>query len=185
MARLRVDPRNPRRHPPAQFRSLVRSIQEFGWTNPILADASGTVIAGAGRLEAAHARRRGTVSVIVINGLTPAQARAYRIADNRIPLDAEWDDGLLAEVLVEIADAGLDLAVIGFTDEELQAVLASIDEPGTAGLATEEPEDAAPSLPAAPVTRLGDLWELGRHRLICGDSTDARVLTRWLSAQVR
>lgn len=178
LGRLRVDPRNPRAHPPAQIRRLLASIEEFGWTNPILADASGSVIAGAARLEAARARRQESVPVIVLDGLTPAQAQAYRLVDNRIPLDAEWDDALLAEALAEIAEAGLDLAVTGFNDEELTALLAATDEPGPDELTSEEVEAEAAPPPAVPVTRLGDLWELGRHRVICGDSTDARVLDR-------
>ncbi len=130
LSRLHVDPRNPRRHPPAQIRSLVRSIQEFGWTNPILADPEGVVIAGAGRLDAARACGEKTVPVIVLDGFTPTQVQAYRIADNRIPLDAKWIDDLLAEVLSEISTAGLDLSLTGFSDDELTAALALLDGPG-------------------------------------------------------
>ena len=172
IAELKPDPGNPRRHPPAQLRRLIASIEDFGWTVPILVDGAGLVIAGNARLEAA--RRLGHVSVpaILIDDLPPAARRAYQLADNRIPLDAEWDEELLASVLEEISDVGLDLDATGFSDEELRALLEGpeAEDDGAA--------DMAPPLPALAVTRLGDLWELGPHRLICGDARDPATIDR-------
>lgn len=197
IGRLRVDSRNPRTHPPAQIRALVASIEEFGWTNPILVDPDGVIIAGEARLEAAKSRRQSEVPVIVLDGLTAAQRQAYRIADNRIPLDAGWDEALLAEVLAEISEAGLDLDDTGFNDDDLRALLndvapqqAVIDWAALEHamppaerirLATtwtklseaEAIEDVAPPLSRpAPVTSVGDVWELGDHCLVCGDAGD-------------
>ncbi len=118
IARVRPDERNPLTHPPAQIRRLVASLEEFGWTKPILVDPEGVIVAGQGRFEAAKSRRQGDVPVIVIGGLSEVQRRAYQIADNRIPLDAAWDEALLAEVLPEIDDASLDLVLTGFSDDE-------------------------------------------------------------------
>ena len=167
---LRSDAGNPRSHPPAQLRRLVASIEEFGWTNPILVDRAGVVIAGNARLAAARKLRRASVPVIVLDDLMGAPRRAYQVADNRIALDAEWDEAMLASVIEEISEAGLDLQVTGFGDAELRALLASPE------IAGEASEDLAPPAPGRPVTRLGDIWEMGRHRLICGDSREAAVV---------
>jgi ParB-like chromosome segregation protein Spo0J len=126
LASLRVDPRNPRQHPPGQIEKLMRSIAEFGWTVPILVDGADLVIAGNGRLVAARRLGLKTAPVIVVDDLTPAARRAYQLADNRIPLDAAWDEALLAEVLPEIDDASLDLVLTGFSDDELRSLLDDI-----------------------------------------------------------
>ena len=175
---LRADPRNPRSHPPRQVEQIVRSITEFGWTVPILVDGAGVVIAGNARLAAARRLGRETVPVIVVDDLTPPARRAYQLADNRIPLDAEWDEALLAAVLEEIAEADLDLEVTGFSDDELRALL-----DGPAIDAEGEGLDVAPPLPASPVTRAGDLWVLGPHRLICGDARDPDVVARLVTGK--
>ncbi len=172
--RLRLDGRNPRTHPPAQVRQVAESIRRFGWTSPILAAPDGTVIAGEARLEAARQLRRPSVPVIVLGGLSEVELRAYRVADNRLPLGAAWDERLLAEVLAELQAAEFDLPALGFSDDELAALFA--------GLAAPAPEDPPPERiappPAEPVTRLGDVWQLGPHRLICGDSTRPETLAR-------
>ena len=177
LAEIRSDPRNPRHHPPAQLRSLVRSIEEFGWTVPILVDGDGLVIAGNARLTAARQLRRETVPVVVIDDLPPAARRACQLADNRIPLGAEWDEALLAEVLDELSQADLDIAVTGFSDDELAALLE--EAPADA----QDQLDTAPPLPANPVTKPGDLWQLGAHRLICGDSTDPDTVARLVTGK--
>ena len=173
--RLRPSGRNPRCHPGRQVEQIAASVRRFGWTNPILVAPDGEVIAGEARLEAARRLKRREVPVLVLDGLTEDQRSAYRIADNRIPLDAGWDEALLAEVMQQLHAADFELDAIGFTDEELAELLApALPEPG--------PEGFGPGVATGPtVTRLGDLWELGAHRLICGDSTSAEVLGRLMA----
>ena len=121
--RLRPSPANPRTHPPEQLAQIARSIEAFGWTNPILADAAGEIIAGAARWQAAGDLGLATVPVIVLDDLTEVECRAYRIADNRIPLGAGWDDALLEEVMRELEAAAIDIGLVGFTEAELTEIL--------------------------------------------------------------
>jgi len=156
--------RNPRTHSPAQVQQIARSIREFGWTNPILVDENAAIIAGHGRLEAARVVGLTEVPTITLEGLTAAQKRALVIADNQLALNAGWDADTLAEELRGLGADGFDLSLLGFSDDEMAAWMA---EP-TAGLT--DPDDA-PDVPANPVSVLGDVWLLGRHRLLCGDAT--------------
>lgn len=156
--------RNPRTHSPSQVEQIARSIQEFGWTNPVLVDERGAIIAGHGRLEAARKLGMAEVPTITLAGLTDAQKRALVIADNQLALNAGWDSDMLALELSELGDAGFDVSLIGFSDDELAALLAQRTE----GLT--DPDDV-PEPPAEPVTQPGDVWLLGRHRLVCGDAT--------------
>jgi len=172
--RLRPDPRNPRRHPPAQLRQIETSIAAFGWTNPILVAPDGEIIAGEARWLAARSLKRPTVPVIVLNHLSPNQRNAYRVADNRLPLGAYWDEALLSDVLRSLAETEIDIPVIGFTDEEIASLL----KPAEASVADG---DEAPPPPARPTTSLGDIWHLGEHRLICADSTKPETLDRLLA----
>ncbi len=167
--------RNPRTHSPAQIAKIAASIVEFGWTQPILIDGDSGIIAGHGRLAAARKLELGEVPVIELGHLSPAQKRAYLIADNRLALDAGWDDELLALELAELSEAGYDLLLTGFDDEELAQLLADLgDEDGEAPEQDEDPEadDDVPDPPKQPISRLGDVWQLGPHRLICGDASD-------------
>ena len=168
--------RNARTHSDGQMAQIAASIREFGWTNPVLVDGENGVIAGHGRLLAARKLGMSTVPVIELTGLTEAQKRAYIIADNKMALNAGWDDELLGLELGELATLGFDLSLTGFDELEI-AALTSI---GTAGLT--DPDDI-PETPEQPTTLPGDLWLLGNHRLICGDSTDADdvafALTSW------
>lgn len=165
---LRPNPRNPRRHGPDQIAAIERSIRAFGFNNPILIDATGEIIAGEARWVAAQRVGLEAVPTIVLAHLSPAQRDAYRIADNRLALDATWDDALLAAVLQDLDE---DLRQpIGFTDDELATILEA-DAPPLTGAA-----DHAAAPPADPVTELGDVWQLGNHRLVCGDSTRAETL---------
>ena len=171
---LRPDPRNPRTHPDAQLAKLAESIRTFGFNNPILADPTGVIIAGEARLAAARMVGLETVPVLVLDHLDEVRRRAFALADNRIALDAGWDEDRLAEILAEIetglAAVGLDLGVTGFDPAEIDDLL---------GLLTDAPElDAAPPPPETPVSRRGDLWLLGPHRLLCGDSTSAEDVAR-------
>jgi DNA modification methylase len=161
--------RNARTHSPAQVSQIAASIREFGFTNPILVDGERGVIAGHGRLLAARKLGLTEVPTLELSHLTPAQRRAYVLADNRLALSAGWDGELLRVELAELGAEGFDLALTGFEPGEISSLLT---EP-TRGLT--DPEEI-PAPPAVPVSRLGDVWLLGRHRLACGDSTDAEVV---------
>jgi DNA modification methylase len=171
LERLSAYPRNPRTHSDEQVAQIAASMVEFGWTNPVLVSADGEVIAGHGRLEAARRLRLETVPVVVLDHLTPAQRRAYVIADNQIALNAGWNEALLAAEVARLEEDGGDLDLLGFGEDDLDRMLDGLD----AGGAPEE-EDDVPEPPAQAVTRPGDLWLLGPHRLLCGDATSAADL---------
>lgn len=165
---LRPDPRNARTHSKKQVEQIVTSIRQFGFTNPLLIDSDGVLIAGHGRLLAAKAMGMPDVPTIEIRGLTNAQKRALRLADNKIALNAGWDLDLLKVELAELTalDIDLDLTVTGFSTGELDVLLTSGDPD----------DDIVPDLPATPRTRPGDIWKLGDHMVACGDSRDAAFL---------
>jgi hypothetical protein len=165
---------NPRTHSDAQVAEIATSIRAFGWTNPILVDGDNGIIAGHGRLLAARQLGMQVVPVIELAGMTDSQKRAYVIADNKLALNAGWDTKLLSLELGELQGLGFDLSLTGFGEEELAGLLA----PGIQGLTDP---DETPPLPEEPVSRPGDLWLLGRHRLLCGDSTDAGDVGRLLA----
>lgn len=157
---------NSRTHSDEQVAQIAASIKEFGWTNPILLDEMGGVIAGHGRLLAAQRLRQLEVPTIVLEGLTDAQRRAYVIADNKLALNAGWDLEMLAVELGGLRDEGFDLGLTGFSDLEIDTLLAEKTE----GLTDP---DEVPEVAEFAVTVTGDTWLLGRHRLRCGDSTSA------------
>ncbi len=165
VSRLCAAPDNPRRHPAAQITKLQRSLRNYGFNNPILVTPAGEIIAGEARWKAAQAEGLPEVPVIVIGDLMPAQVKAYRIADNRIALDAVWDDDLLKGVLQELELGQFDLPDTGFDDREVRKVLEGVK-------LSVDPEQAPP-VPRHPISRLGDLWVCGKHRVLCGDSTKA------------
>jgi hypothetical protein len=167
--------RNPRTHTEEQVAQIAASIVEFGWTNPVLVGADGVVIAGHARLQAARKLGMNEVPVIVLDHLSEAQRRALVIADNQLALAGTgWDEELLRGLLVDLRQDEFNLDVLGFSDEELNAWLAQEPDP-QAGL-TEE--DAVPEPLEDPVTRPGDLWILGNHRLLCGDSANGEDVKR-------
>ena len=166
---------NARTHSVEQVAELSGSIAEFGFTVPCLVDERGVLIAGHGRLLAAKRLGMTEVPVIRLAHLTEAQARAYRLADNRIALNAGWDEKLLAVELGELRALDMDLASLGFGDQELRELLA---QPGD-----DEAAEEAPEPPAIPVSRPGDLWVCGKHRLLCGDSTDPSVVARLMEGE--
>jgi DNA modification methylase len=173
LEKLRPYARNARTHTPDQVAKIAASMLEFGWTNPILVDpAAQEIVAGEGRLAAAHSLALAQAPVIELPHLTQAQKRAYRLADNRLALDAGWDLELLSGELRDLEKAGLDLGVIGFEDTELLKLL---EPPSLEG---EKEEAPPPSPPARPVSRLGDLWILNQHAVLCGDATDAAAVSR-------
>ncbi|WP_223618917.1 site-specific DNA-methyltransferase [Lysobacter sp. ESA13C] len=156
--------RNARTHSDAQVAQIAASIVEFGWTNPILVDGDSGIIAGHGRLLAARQLGLGVVPTIELAHLTPAQKRAYVIADNRLAENAGWDEELLKLELAELRDAEFDLDLLGFTDEELDDLL--LDD--QAGLTDD---DEVPEVQDQPVSRRGDIWICGNHKVLCGDAT--------------
>lgn len=174
--RLRPYDKNPRTHSPEQITKIVASIREYGFTNPILVDSRDGIVAGHGRLEAARAIGMAEVPVFVLDHLTDAQRRAYIIADNRLALEAGWDPDLLASELEGLKLDGFDLGLTGFGEDELDAIFATAD----AALDGAIDEDEVPALPVTPISRTGDLWILGRHRLLCGDATVATDVERLL-----
>jgi DNA modification methylase len=165
--RLIPSPRNARTHSDAQVAEIAGSIRAFGFTNPILIGEDGDIIAGHGRLAAARQLGLSEVPVIVLKGLTEMQRRQLVLADNRIALNAGWDLDLLSLKLKDLSVLGADLAMLGFTPKELSDALVRA---GVGGLTDE---DDVPSLAETPITRVGDIWCLGPHRLACGDSTNA------------
>lgn len=161
--------RNSRTHSDEQIAQIAASIREFGFTNPVLIDADGGIIAGHGRVMAARNLGMGEVPCIRLAHLTEAQKRAYVIADNKLALNAGWDDEMLALELRDLQDMDFDLSLTGFEAGDIDALLAGLD-------ATPEGKtdpDAAPPVQAEAVTKPGDVWVLGNHRVMCGDSTDA------------
>lgn len=169
---------NARTHEPEQVAQIAASIAEFGFNVPCLIDERGVLIAGHGRLLAAKKLGLADVPVIRLDHLSDAQARAYRIADNQIALNAGWDDQVLAAELARLKEDSVGLDLLGFADDELDRLLASIDEGGAD--AADADEDVVPEPPEEPVTRPGDVWLLGKHRLLCGDATNATDVARLL-----
>jgi DNA modification methylase len=166
---------NARTHSPSQVGQIAASIAEFGFVNPVLVDADGVLIAGHGRVMAAKQLGLASVPVLQLGHLSPAQARALRLADNQIALNSGWDEALLAAEIARIRDeAVVDLDVLGFSGMELDRLLAAAD----AGLG-DDPDEAPPP-PVVPVTRTGDLWRCGEHRLLCGDATKLADVQRAL-----
>lgn len=166
--------RNARTHSEEQVAQIAASIVEFGFTNPILVDSNAGIVAGHGRLLAARKLGLAEVPVIVLDHLSEIQRRAYVLADNRLALNAGWNDELLGEEMAAIEAEGFDLGVIGFTDAELQSFLAE-EAPERPEPPTEE---EIPETPAVAITQPGDLWLIGQHRLICGDCRDHGVVGR-------
>ena len=171
--------RNSRTHDDVQVSQIAASIVEFGFTNPVLVDGAQGIIAGHGRVLAAKQLGLAEVPVIELGHLTPAQKRAYILADNRLALDAGWDEEMLAIELAELSESGYDLMLTGFSNDEIEQLLVDAE----AGTGTddsidtnEDVADEVPDVPVTPVTRPGDVWQLGAHRVICGDAADATVV---------
>ena len=172
--------RNPRTHSDAQVAKLAASIVEYGWTNPVLVDGSHGIIAGHGRLAAARKLGLTEVPVIELAHLTAAQKRAYVIADNRLALDAGWDEEMLAAELAELSEAGYDLDLTGFDADELAEIMTG-EETITEG---ETDEDDVPETSGSACSKIGDVWVCGEHRVICGDSTDADTYATLLGDEI-
>lgn len=157
--------KNSRTHSEDQIAQIAASIKEFGWTNPILIDGDNGIIAGHGRVMAARKLKYKQVPTIELKDLTETQRKAYIIADNRLALNAGWDNEMLTIELKDLLADGFALDILGFDPKELSALL----EPEVVEGLTDE--DAVPDVPDEPQTKLGDIYQLGNHRLMCGDST--------------
>ena len=164
--------RNSRRIPERAVDKVAASLKEFGWRQPIVVDKDGVIICGHTRLLAARKLGLKQAPVHVATNLTSAQVKAYRLMDNRSHEEADWDEDLLALELQEIQESEFDLSLTGFDPGEIDKLLALDDE---------EKANAAPALPESPVSRLGDLWLLGAHRVLCGDATSAEAVAELLA----
>ena len=171
--------RNARTHSGEQVAQLAAAIREWGWTVPVLVDEKSNIIAGHGRLLAAQSLGLAEVPVMVARGWSEKQRRAYVIADNKLAMNAGWDEGILRVELLELRDGGVDLGLAGFGKIELASLF-------KAAKGAADPDDV-PEVPAVPVTKLGDVWVLGKHRVMCGDSTsqdDVAALTNGTTAHL-
>jgi hypothetical protein len=166
---------NSREHSDDQVAQIAASIRAFGFTNPVLIDEQNNLIAGHGRVMAARKLKMSEVPAVVVTGLDDRKRRALIIADNKLALNASWD---MEALLVEVRDLGGEFGeLMGFSDDELAAMMAEETE----GLTDE---DAVPEVPAVPVTVEGDVWLLGRHRLMCGDSTSIDAVDKLMAKSV-
>lgn len=180
-AKLLPYARNARTHTEEQVAQIAASIAEFGFTNPILAGADGVIVAGHGRLAAAHKLGLELVPVVVLEHLSPTQRRALVIADNRIAENAGWDEAMLRIELVALQDDDFDVSLTGFDADALADLLT--DEDGNGDGQTDD--DAVPEVTETPISRPGDVWVMGGHRLLCGDSTKSECFEQLLQgAQV-
>lgn len=169
--------RNSRTHSDAQVAQIAASIKEFGFTNPVLIDETGSIIAGHGRVLASRKLLFNEIPCIRLSHLTAAQKRAYVIADNKLALNAGWDDELLRLELTDLKELNFDLDLTGFSAEEIDQLLTPEQVEGLTD------EDAVPEVPVEPITKLGDIWILGKHRLMCGDSTSIDAVEKLMEKQ--
>jgi site-specific DNA-methyltransferase (adenine-specific) len=170
--------KNSRTHSPEQVGQIAASIKEFGFRNPILVDGVG-IIAGHGRLMAAQKLGLDKVPTIDCSDMSESQKKAYIIADNKLAMNAGWDTAMLSIEMKDLEDEGFDLTLTGFDDKELDALLNVIE--GTDGLTDE---NAVPDVPEEPKTKLGDIYILGNHRLMCGDSTSIDSVEKLMNGQL-
>jgi len=168
--------RNSRTHSAEQVAQIAASIREFGWTNPILLDGNNGIIAGHGRVLAAQKLGEIEVPTIELGHMSESQKRAYIIADNKLALNAGWDNEMLALEIGDLKDAGFDLGLTGFNPDEIATLNPEVIE----GLTDE---DSVPDVPDEPITKLGDIYQLGNHRLMCGDSTSIDAVDKLMDGQ--
>ena len=168
---------NSRKHSDEQVAQIASSIKEFGWTNPILIDGTNSIIAGHGRLMAARKLKMEEVPTIELSHLTDTQRKALVIADNKLALNADWDTTLLTIELDELLKDGFALDILGFNADELSALLKPEQVEGLTD------EDSVPEVPEEPKTKLGDIYQLGNHRLMCGDSTSIDAVDKLMCGQ--
>lgn len=179
-ARLVPYARNARTHSDQQIAQIATSMAEFGFVNPILIGDDNVIIAGHGRLMAAQRLGMSEAPVIVLGHLTAAQRRALVIADNKIGENAGWDEAQLSQELQALLADGFDLGLLGIPENELDALLAEAE--GGPEM-SDDAADAIPAPPAEPITKPGDIWALGKHRLCCGDATDPAAIARLMRGE--
>lgn len=178
---LRPYPRNARTHSQKQIAQIAASIRTFGFNNPVLIDGDGVIIAGHGRVAAAKSLGLETVPVIRLDHMSEAQKRAYILADNKLAEKAGWDKEILAielQNLIQI-DLDFDISITGFEMPEIDVLISASETPP----AKDDPLDHVPAVAEVPVTRLGDVWQIGPHRLICGNSLDPAIYARLLDGE--
>ena len=181
LARLKPYARNAKTHDADQVAKIAASMAEFGWTVPVLVAADGELIAGHGRILAAAHLGMSEAPVIVLGHLTEAQRRAYRIADNKLTELGGWDDAMLLQELQALLAEDFDLGLIGIPEDELDALLHAGDDDRT--VIDDDAADTIPDPPAEPITKPGDIWALGKHRLCCGDATDPAAVARLMQGE--
>ena len=178
---LRAHPANTRTHSKKQIAQIARSIRQFGFTAPIIIDENNVILAGHGRWLAARQLELSNVPVVVLSGLGDAERRAYLLADNKLVENAGWDRGALAVELTELApllaDAGLDIELTGFGPAEIDALMGDLIDP------EQDPADELPVIGGTPISRRGDLWQLGEHHLLCGDAREASDVAKLMGGQ--
>ena len=180
--RLRPYAANAKMHGEDQVAKIAASMAEFGWTVPVLVSGDGEVIAGHGRIMAAAQLGLTEVPVIILDHMSEAQRRAYRIADNKLTELGAWDEALLSKELQDLLGEDYDLSLIGFDDGELDRLL-SLSPDGESGSENGTEPVVIPEPPRNPVSRAGDLWLLGDHRLLCGDSTKVEDVRRLMNGE--
>ena len=183
LERLRPYAQNAKTHGPDQVARIAASIAEFGWTVPVLVGDDGEVIAGHGRILAAAELGLTEAPVIVLGHLTEAQRRAYRIADNKLTELGGWDEALLSAELKELLADEFDLSLTGIEDGELDRLLRETGQDSGDGGSDGRPTIVVPEPPRNPASRTGDLWILGEHRLLCGDSTSREDVRRLMNGE--
>lgn len=178
---LRPYPGNARTHSKKQIKQIAASIERFGFTNPVLVSDEGEIIAGHGRVEAAKLLGRNVVPTLALSHLSAAERRAYVLADNKLALNAGWDRDILAIELQALVDLEFEVELTGFSLAEIDLVL---DEAGDADPDGQDPaEDVVPFADGTPVTQSGDTWQLGRHRLLCGDTRNGSDLDKLMAGE--
>jgi DNA modification methylase len=182
VASLREAPRNARTHSEKQIAQLARSISRFKFTNPILIDDANMVVAGHGRLAAAKKLGMATVPCLRLSGMSEQDKRAYMLADNKLALNAGWDRDILAIELRELGDLGFDLTASGFEIGEIEIAIGAGEEADPTS--TKDVDDVCPSVDAKPVTRVGDVWQLGRHRVLCGNARNNEDVALLMGGEV-
>ncbi|MGB3806978.1 MAG: DNA methyltransferase [Erythrobacter sp.] len=181
IAHLRPYARNARTHSKKQVAQIARSIERFGFTNPVLVSDDGEIIAGHGRVEAAKSLGMKCVPTLALSHLSNTERRAYILADNKLALNAGWDKEVLAIELQALVDLEFDTELTGFSLAEVDLVLDEAGEADPSG--TDEPEDVVPLVSGEAITRRGDLWVLGTHRLLCGDTQHAPDIARLMAGE--
>lgn len=178
---LKPYPRNARTHSKKQIKQIAASIERFGFTNPVLVSDRGEIIAGHGRVAAARLLGRKTVPTLSLSHLSDAERRAYVLADNKLAMNAGWDKEILAIELQALVDLEFDVELTGFSLAEVDLAIDEANEASIKG--PLEPEDAVPAVTGEPVTRMGDIWHLGRHRLLCGDTRDVAAMDQLMGGE--